>query len=431
MTWGAVAGAAVGVVGNALMSDGGGGGGSTTSSGSMAPWDPMQKYLVGDTQTRRLKAGVQPVYSSTGVKPDYETWRAANPGRSFFEWAQIPEDSGDRQLLNPESDYETVGQKGIADIAYDLYGTTGMDVPQQNVIRAQRDWLHNLGNSGLIQGVYGAGGEAVGGKFDTNLSAVDPADLVRARAGQGALDPTYAMSGLLSGSVNTAALDPVIDNATRRLTQNFNEQVMPGINQGAVMAGQYGGSRQGIAQGIASRGLAQSIGDMEANLYNQAYQSAQDKMYGTANALNSQAGQNAQFNSNLQLQNNAQRMQQAQQNLNNRVTGANLITGGIGAGNNLFGAYNATADVQRNAPWEDLARYQSVIQPIAGMGNATTQSTPYYTNPVGNIVGGAMTGYRIGQNFGGNSGGLLGGGYTGGDYMGNSADLYSYGGDWA
>lgn len=49
MTWGAVAGAAVGVVGNALMSDsGGGGGGAGTQTQSKEPWAPIQPWILNN-----------------------------------------------------------------------------------------------------------------------------------------------------------------------------------------------------------------------------------------------------------------------------------------------------------------------------------------------------------------------------------------------
>jgi len=47
MTWGAIGGAAVGVVGNAIMSDSGGGGGQTASQ-SKQPWMPATPWLMNN-----------------------------------------------------------------------------------------------------------------------------------------------------------------------------------------------------------------------------------------------------------------------------------------------------------------------------------------------------------------------------------------------
>ena len=50
---------------------------------------------------------------------------------------------------------------------------------------------------------------------------------------------------------------------------------MPAINRGAVLNGGYGGSRQGVAQGIAMNGANQAIANATANLQGNAY--AQDQ----------------------------------------------------------------------------------------------------------------------------------------------------------
>jgi len=50
MTWGAIGGAAVGVIGNAVMSDGGGGsgGGAGSQAASKEPWAPLQPWIMGN-----------------------------------------------------------------------------------------------------------------------------------------------------------------------------------------------------------------------------------------------------------------------------------------------------------------------------------------------------------------------------------------------
>ena len=69
--------------------------------------------------------------------------------------------------------------------------------------------------------------------------------------------------------------NPVIqqmgDAATRDIVRQYQEQILPGISQDAIGAGQFGGSRQGIAEGIAARGAQQNIADAIANLYGGAY----------------------------------------------------------------------------------------------------------------------------------------------------------------
>lgn len=74
------------------------------------------------------------------------------------------------------------------------------------------------------------------------------------------------------------ALAAATEAAVRPLTQNFERTVLPGIRSGAITAGQFGGSRQGIAEGIASEGLLRQIGDVSATVQANAFQKSLDNM---------------------------------------------------------------------------------------------------------------------------------------------------------
>lgn len=415
-----------GAVVGGLLGGGDSPSGSTTSTATNEPWGAIKPYLVGGTQTRKLKAGVQPIYSnaqqSSGIGLGSPlALKYMNPLRNL-------NGDGSQELMNPDSDYETTGTPGIADEAARIYGSTGMSQEQRDFNRQQQVLLQAFTNNpSLNQSIWHNGAIANDGAFDTAITAasnVNPqqVDLQGARSAQGPLDPTQSMQRLLSGQPDNPYLAQMASGLTGLSNQNLQQNILPGIGQGAQAAGQYGGSRQGIAQGVAIGNAQTGLNNSIANLYGNAYQQAQQNMYGTANNVNAQAGQNAQynagldmqgqqFNSNLQLQNNLQQMQQAQNNLNNRVTGSNLITGGLNAQNNLSSALNSSYDYTRNQPWDDLSKYQSVIQPLAGMGNSQSQSNPYFTNTAGNILGGASAGLGLGQKIGsmfGSSGGNQG-----------------------
>lgn len=68
------------------------------------------------------------------------------------------------------------------------------------------------------------------------------------------------------------ALKGAIDAATRPIREQFLTSTLPQIRGGAVVNGQYGSSRQGIAEGIAARGAASAMGDVASNVANQGYQ---------------------------------------------------------------------------------------------------------------------------------------------------------------
>jgi len=95
------------------------------------------------------------------------------------------------------------------------------------------------------------------------------------------------ISGMLPGAIqyglqgamdvnNNPALQGAIQAAIRPVTQNLNENILPGIRADAVAQGGYGGTRAGIAEGLAMAKANQSAQDAAATMANQAYQSGQD-----------------------------------------------------------------------------------------------------------------------------------------------------------
>jgi hypothetical protein len=90
-----------------------------------------------------------------------------------------------------------------------------------------------------------------------------------------------ALPGLI-GSVQASwqrglnpGLDPyvgaMIESAQNDQTQDFQRNIMPAISDRAQATGGYGGSRQGVAQGIAAEGLLEAQGDVTARLLSNAY----------------------------------------------------------------------------------------------------------------------------------------------------------------
>jgi len=69
------------------------------------------------------------------------------------------------------------------------------------------------------------------------------------------------------------ALAAAIQGAIRPLEQQFAERTLPAIRGEATAGGQYGGSRQGIAEGLAARGLTEATGDITADMLSRAYES--------------------------------------------------------------------------------------------------------------------------------------------------------------
>lgn len=63
------------------------------------------------------------------------------------------------------------------------------------------------------------------------------------------------------------------DAIAGNVSQNYLYNVAPQVRSGAVAAGGYGGSRQGIAEGLATRNMNRDIANAQADLYGKAYES--------------------------------------------------------------------------------------------------------------------------------------------------------------
>lgn len=361
-TWASIAGAGAGLLGGSKKA------GTTTTTTS--PWGPAQPYL------KDIYGKASQLYSDSSITPEMMdaiySQRGSIMGRAL--------------------------QPALYDAAYNKM--VGQTAPVTAV------------------SAIGSPSEDVYNKYMKSATSQD-VNPTEAFSSMGAANPTDAISRMLTGNVNTSALDPVVNNAMRRMTENFNEQVMPGINQGAIAAGQYGGSRQGVAQGLATKGLNYAMGDTAANMYNNAFNTAQGNMYGTANNMaglainnatnnaNRQAqtsifntGQNndmlkfalntnqdaAKFNANLGLQNNDQSMKA-------NMLGADLLDKGNQVSDSAFSQTMGLLDYPNAYSWNKLKDFNNIISSSAGMGGS--RSEPYFTNPGASALGGALTGAQI------------------------------------
>lgn len=161
-----------------------------------------------------------------------------------------------------------------------------------------------------------------------------------------------------------------LNTISSNLTNNLNQNILPGINQQALANGGVGGSRQGIAQGLAIGNTNQAIANAQSQYLNNAYQADQ-------NFYTAQRGQD---------------LQQAS-------LGASLANQGnlglVGQGQQLYDAGNT----QMQAPWQALNWYSQLLSPFSGLGQSTTQTTPGGSK-TGNILGGALTAAQLWQLFG-------------------------------
>lgn len=211
------------------------------------------------------------------------------------------------------------------------------------------------------------------------------------------------------------------------ITQNLQRNVLPGIRGNAIASGQFGSSRQGIAEGNAlsdftrqSTNAAQQLGlgniaattGAQANAFSQgrdrslsALQGLSGQQYGVAQqeAANRQAADNTNVNALLQT----------------RGLNSNNLVSGLQGTQNLLGNANQFANQYDQYGINKAAQGSGLLAPFLNVGATTTQagsgtgqSQPFYSNTGASALGGAAAGLglynQFAQSFGSNSGGRTG-----------------------
>lgn len=270
--------------------------------------------------------------------------------------------------------------------------------------------------------------------------------------GQNAVDLTGAFQNTIYGNPAENkylkdALQSGIDQSTQAfntqlgsITDNLQRSILPGIRGNAIAAGQYGGSRQGIAEGLAlSDASKQATNAAEqiakANItattgaQANAFESGQNRALSALQGLSGQqygvATRNAELQQQANLANQAANVQAllANQASGNQAAlanqGAVLDTNRLNAGNilatnnqntastiaglgSLQGLGNQMYGYNQNAQNADLARAQgiaNVYAPFVGANSSTTSTQPLYQNTGANILGGAAAGLGIYGQF--------------------------------
>ena len=136
-------------------------------------------------------------------------------------------------------------QQGAANNASNYAMGQGMDLSQGMINDSQQNLAQNgnfLNNANRL----------------ANFNPADPTQQNIQNAGQ------YADNPHLNGA---------IDAASRDVTRNLTEDVLPGINRQAAGTGNTNSSRTGVAEGIALRGAQDRLGDISSTIRADAYNS--------------------------------------------------------------------------------------------------------------------------------------------------------------
>jgi hypothetical protein len=395
---------------------------TTTSSATATPWAGASQFLTNAASTYNPATGQ---YANTGAGPTGAYEQASNYNQQYSQLTpqQTALIGGQQQTLTNQNALNTANfgsqnqqAQAITGGAYDTsYGAVAPSIAGQSAAGQATAGQALAGQSAAGQALAGqatagqalagqsAAGQALAGQATAgqalagqNANAAT-SNLINARAGQGALDPTRATSSLLTGQPDNPYLAKMnqanIDQSLRGYgdaVQQLNQQTMPGINNDAFAAGQYGGSRQGIAQGMALQGMQRNARDLGIaamdsgnQLVGTAYENAQNRMATTANDLNNQAGQNSQFNAGQTTQNNqynATNQQSADQFNSGQTTQNSQYNTNLAAQNSQFNAGQATQNSQFNAGNQQAANLFNVGQTNANSqfnAGQTTQNSQF------------------------------------------------------
>ncbi len=190
---------------------------------------------------------------------------------------------------------------------------------------------------------------------------------------------TNTMNGGFLGS--NPHLSAMSDAAGRQVTNQFQNSVMPGVNATFGGAGRTGSQAHLTAMNDAQSTLGTTLGDMNANLYGNNYESERDRMLQTQGMAPGLAATDYQ-DINAVAQAGQRVDSQSQALLDDQV---------------------ARFDHYQNRPEQSLQNYIAAIQGNFG-GQASTSSTSGSRQrnqaAVAQGLGGAASGAAIGAEFG-------------------------------
>jgi len=195
-----------------------------------------------------------------------------------------------------------------------------------------------------------------------------------------------AINQLSSGEVNMDAYNASADELTRRMTDNFNENIIPGISRNNLSSSGIPTSRQGIATQQAATEFNQDLGDQLGTMYESAYTDAQNRQ-----------GEGAQ----LELD-----------SLNSSLSGAQGVQDLGLVESQIYGDVGSEQQQleqqQIDDEYNQIVQYQNLVD--GDYGGTTTSTTSGGSDPTGALVGAAVGGAyggAQGASVGSSLGGLL------------------------
>jgi hypothetical protein len=204
------------------------------------------------------------------------------------------------------------------------------------------------------------------------------------------------LTGAIQKGINQS--NTAFQNMQTDATRNLTENVLGNIRGGAVAAGQYGGSRQGILEGRALNDFSTQMGraasqvgqnntDAAVSAQAGAYNDDRNRALSATSSLGGQQYGLASQNAQLKSQNN-------QLNAQTQLAGTGMQAGLL---NQAYG-YQQAGD---NADINRMGQVSGLLQPYAGKGSPINvpQQQPIYNNSLSGAIGGATAGLGLYNAF--------------------------------
>ena len=371
MPWGAVAGAVVGTVGNAISSSNAADAQVSAAEAANSPWSAARPFISGEFQ----------------------------PAQDALNTAL-----------------------GMG--AYTGQRVAGLDPYQTQGANSAAAWANGNGAATADQLFKtGTGMTAAGAGYGSNAQSM----FDRAQA-----DPTQGFLSTASHYANNPYVDQMIDAANRDTSRDLNESQLPSLALQAAGTGNTDSTRTGVTQAILQRNASERMADTAANIRSQFFNNgltmAQNQYNANADralSANSQVGNAYSLGSSALLDG-----QQANGNNFDQLQAA----GGVfqNQNQNQLTAAQQQFEDQRDVPLNLIGQYMNVINGKWGGAPISSVGPSVAGIAIQGGLGGAAMAYGMGQKIGGYSNNnapatsaLYGTGYQVPD---NSANSYYSGG---
>lgn len=222
-------------------------------------------------------------------------------------------------------------------------------------------------------------------KYDAQSESAKQTSLGFPTAPAAPAAPQQTSGGSSGGYQKNPYLDEMAQGITSQMNDNWTRNLAPSIRSGAMAAGGFGGSRQGVVEANGLNDMNRSLGQNLTNLYGTDYTNSMNRNLqqqqisnGYDLGLRSNDVSWANYGLNESNSNATNQLNSAQFGLNAYNTMGNYNTAATGA-----------ATTVQNAPLDYFNSASNTNNKIAGQGGATSGTLPA-DSTVGAIGGATM-----------------------------------------